>query len=273
MSLFVLLLGFCVGALVGLFGIGGGLVLVPAMVYLLGMEQHLAQGTSLLILLPPLGIGALTVYWKRGHVDLRAGILCALGILVGGYAGSRMAMPMSSSHLKGGFGCLLMLSAVLLWRKTRQQPAGGDEKSARGASLRASALQHPSPLEADSVLRQAAIFAAAGVCGIAAGLFGVGGGALLVPVLGLLFDFEQHRAQGTSLVALVPPTGLLAFLSYLNAGKVSWNVGLLLIPGIFLGGIAGSRLADRLKPRRMRQVFAAAIFVLGAWQAFSIWLL
>lgn len=123
------------------------------------------------------------------------------------------------------------------------------------------------------MLRQVAIFAAAGVCGIAAGLFGVGGGALLVPVLGLLFDFEQHRAQGTSLVALVPPTGLLAFLSYLNAGKVSWNVGLLLIPGIFLGGIAGSRLADRLKPRRMRQVFAAAIFVLGAWQAFSIWLL
>ncbi len=160
MSLFVLLLGLCVGVLVGLFGIGGGLVLVPAMVYLLGMEQHLAQGTSLLILLPPLGIGALSVYWKRGQVDLRAGILCALGILVGGYAGSRMAMPMSSNHLRGGFGCFLALSAVLLWRKTRQRPASADEQSAQGASWPASALQHPPPPEADSVMRQAAIFVA-----------------------------------------------------------------------------------------------------------------
>lgn len=108
-------------------------------------------------------------------------------------------------------------------------------------------------------------------CGVGAGLFGAGGGVLLVPLLGLFFDFSQHRAQGTSLIALVPPTGLLAFLTYWKAGDVSWHVGLLLIPGIFLGGIAGSRLAENLKPLRMRQVFAAAMFGLGAWQALSAW--
>jgi uncharacterized membrane protein YfcA len=123
----------------------------------------------------------------------------------------------------------------------------------------------------DTVLRQAAIFAMACACGVAAGLFGAGGGVLLVPLLGLFFGFSQHRAQGTSLIALVPPTGLLAFLTYWKAGDVSWRVGLLLIPGIFLGGIAGSRLAENLKPLRMRQVFAAAMFVLGAWQAISAW--
>lgn len=123
----------------------------------------------------------------------------------------------------------------------------------------------------EGALRQAGIFAAACVCGVAAGLFGVGGGVLLIPMLGLLFDFSQHRAQGTSLVALVPPTGLLAFLEYEKAGYVSWHIGLLLIPGIFLGGVAGSRLAERLKPRRMRQVFAGVMFVLGAWQAISAW--
>ncbi len=75
--LIVLALGLCAGVLVGLLGIGGGVVLVPAMVYLLGYDQHLAQGTSLFILLPPIGLGALREYLKNGQVDLRAGILCA----------------------------------------------------------------------------------------------------------------------------------------------------------------------------------------------------
>jgi hypothetical protein len=120
MILAIVLLGLGVGVLVGLLGIGGGVVLVPAMVYLLGMDQHLAQGTSLLILLPPLGLGALIAYWKRGQVDLIAGILCALGMLLGGYFGSRIAIPLSSENLKGFFGAFLMLVAILLWRKTTQ---------------------------------------------------------------------------------------------------------------------------------------------------------
>ena len=107
--------------------------------------------------------------------------------------------------------------------------------------------------------------------GVMGGLFGVGGGVLLVPLLVLLFGFEQHQAQGTSLVALVPPTGLLAFLNYARAGDVNWKVGLLLMPGVFFGGILGSRLAQTLSPQRMRRVFAVLLFILGAWQALSAW--
>lgn len=117
MTLLILLLGLGVGVLVGLLGIGGGVVLVPAMVYLLGMDQHLAQGTSLFILLPPIGLGALMEYWKQGQVDLKAGILCALGILLGAYAGSLIALPIPSRNLKGLFGCFLVLAALLLLRK------------------------------------------------------------------------------------------------------------------------------------------------------------
>ena len=120
-------------------------------------------------------------------------------------------------------------------------------------------------------LRDAGIFVAACVCGVAAGLFGVGGGVLLVPMLGILFAFTQHRAQGTSLVALIPPTSLLALLSYAKAGYVSWRAGLLLIPGIFVGGILGGVLAKKIEPLRMRQVFAGIMFALGAWQAVSAW--
>jgi len=117
----------------------------------------------------------------------------------------------------------------------------------------------------------AGIFLAACACGVAAGMFGVGGGVLLIPLLGLLFSFSQLRAQGTSLIALIPPTGMLAFLSYDKAGYVSWRTGLLLIPGLFVGGILGGILVKRFEPQRIRQLFAAMMFLLGAWQAVSAW--
>jgi uncharacterized protein len=256
--LIIVSLGLAVGVLVGLLGIGGGVILVPAMVYLLHYDQHLAQGTSLFILLPPIGLGALRNYWAKGQVDLRAGIICAIGFLLGGYGGGLLAVPMPSRHLRGIFGCFLVLSSILLWRKTRAQnslPAGEASLPITG---------YP---------RDAAIFLIAGLCGFAAGMVGIGGGVLLVPLLGLLFGFSQHRAQGTSLVALIPPTGLLAFWTYAHAGYVSWQAGLLLIPGVFLGGILGAKLAARLNPVRMRQVFAALMLLLGVSQTFSAWVL
>jgi uncharacterized protein len=109
------------------------------------------------------------------------------------------------------------------------------------------------------------------VVGVAAGLFGLGGGALLVPILVLVFGFEQHRAQGTSLVALVPPTGLLAFLNYTHAGEVNWTVGLWIIPGVFFGAMGGTRLAQRLSSDGLRRAVAVLIFVLGVWQVTAVW--
>jgi uncharacterized membrane protein YfcA len=93
----------------------------------------------------------------------------------------------------------------------------------------------------------------------------------LVPFLALFFAFGQHRAQGTSLIALIPPTGALAFYAYAKAGYISWHTGLLLIPGVFVGGILGGWLAKRLQPQRMRQVFAGLLFALGVWEAAAAW--
>lgn len=250
----ILALGLTVGVLVGLLGIGGGVVLVPALVYLLGFDQHLAQGTSLFILLPPTGLGALLGYWKNGQVDLSVGISCAIGFLLGGYVGGLIAVPLPSRALRGIFGGFLILSAVLLWRKTQDAP------------LESAALDAPRPR---SLLRDLGVAAAAACCGVAAGVVGIGGGVFLVPLLDLLFGFSQHRAQGTSLVALIAPTGLLAFLAYAKAGYVSWEAGLLLIPGVFVGGIFGGRLARRVNSLHLRQTFAAMMLLLGVWQVFS----
>jgi len=123
----IILLGFGAGILVGLMGIGGGVIVVPALVYLAGMDQHVAQGTSLFILLLPLGLGALVVYWKKHKVDLPAGISCAFGFLLGGWLGGHVAIGLSSRLLQTFFGAFLMISAALLLRQARQ----GQQKKRR----------------------------------------------------------------------------------------------------------------------------------------------
>lgn len=121
----------------------------------------------------------------------------------------------------------------------------------------------------DSRRRLAGVFVISSLVGVAAGLFGVGGGVFLVPLLVLIFGFDQHKAQGTSLVALVPPTGALAFVEYYKAGQVNLFVGFLIMPGIFLGALAGSHSAQRFTGHRMRRVFATLLFLLGVWQVIS----
>ena len=127
----ILLLGLGVGILVGLMGVGGGIVLVPALVYLLGYSQHLAQGTSLLLQLPPIGLGALLIYWKKKRVDVRAGFVCATGFLLGGYFGSDVALHLSKENLRGLFGVFLMVAAILMFRQAPSVPsnsvAAGEE--------------------------------------------------------------------------------------------------------------------------------------------------
>jgi hypothetical protein len=259
--------------MVGLMGVGGGIVLVPALIYLLNMDQHVAQGTSLLLQLPPIGIGGLYFYWKQRHVELRAGLVCALGFLCGGYFGSNLALSIPSRDLHALFGIFLMFAATMLWRQTRSAGSGqarvpksaAADAPAMGASTTDAATKKTGS-------RIVSIFLVASAVGVMGGMFGVGGGVMLVPLLVLLFHFDQHTAQGTSLVALVPPTGLLAFLNYWHAGDVRFQVGFLLMPGVFLGALAGSKFALRLSPRRMRRVFAVLLFLLGSWQAIRSWL-
>jgi uncharacterized protein len=119
--LLILALGLAIGILVGMMGLGGGILAVPALVYLLGMNQHLAQGTSLLLLLPPLGVGALYTYWKRGFVNVRAGVLCTVGFLVGGYLGGFLAIRIPSRELRTIFGVFLIFSAFVLWSQRGKQ--------------------------------------------------------------------------------------------------------------------------------------------------------
>jgi uncharacterized membrane protein YfcA len=107
-----LALGVVIGIISGLVGIGGGALLVPALVLFYGMTQHRAQGTSLGALLLPIGIFAFWRYYKDGNVDLRLAILVALGFAVGAWFGGGWAQHISDIALRRGFAILLIVIAL-----------------------------------------------------------------------------------------------------------------------------------------------------------------
>lgn len=104
-----LLLGFLAGALSGLIGIGGGIIIVPALVILFGMSQHTAQGTTTALLVLPIGIVAAWTYYREGHVVIMAAALIALGFLAGSGLGARFAQSIPAPVLEKIFGGVLVL--------------------------------------------------------------------------------------------------------------------------------------------------------------------
>ena len=112
-----LLLGVIIGIISGLVGLGGGAILIPALVYMYGMTQHKAQGTSLATLLLPIGIFAFWKYYKAGDVDMRLAVLVAIGFTVGGYVGASWAVNFSDTVLRRCFATLLIVIAIRMFIK------------------------------------------------------------------------------------------------------------------------------------------------------------
>ncbi len=107
-----LLLGLVAGILSGLIGVGGGVIIIPVLVFLFGLSQHQAQGTTLALLVPPIGLLAAWEYYKEGYVDLKiAGLICA-GFFFGGLLGAKLATGLSSRMLEKVFGVALLLISI-----------------------------------------------------------------------------------------------------------------------------------------------------------------
>jgi len=113
-----ILLGLVAGAFSGLIGVGGGVIIVPALVFLFGLSQHLAQGTTLALLIPPIGLLAAWTYYQEGYVDIHiAGFIC-LGFLLGGLVGAKLANHLSNVVLERVFGvAMLLISLKMIFAK------------------------------------------------------------------------------------------------------------------------------------------------------------
>lgn len=110
--IFLLVLGFAAGMLSGLVGIGGGIIIVPGLIYLLGFSQKMAQGTSLAILLLPVGVLAVWQFHKAGFVDVKAMGLVALAFVIGGYFGSKVTLALPQETVKKIFAILLLIISI-----------------------------------------------------------------------------------------------------------------------------------------------------------------
>ena len=111
MVLILIGIGIITGAMAGMLGIGGAIIMIPALVYFMGFSQQMAQGTSLAVMLPPIGILAAYNYYKAGHVDIKFAIILAGTFLIGSYFGSKFALTLPQATLKKIFGILLLLVA------------------------------------------------------------------------------------------------------------------------------------------------------------------
>jgi hypothetical protein len=108
----LILIGIAGGMLSGMFGVGGGLIIVPAFVFFLGMSQYQAQGTSLGLMLLPIGILAAYNYYKTGNVDIKAALIVAATFVIGGYFGSKISLGLDQVILKRIFGVLMLFVSI-----------------------------------------------------------------------------------------------------------------------------------------------------------------
>ncbi len=110
----LVLIGLTAGVFGGVFGVGGAIVMIPALVYFMGMDQHMAQGTSLAVMLPPIGLFAAYNYYKAGQANLWYALIIAVTFMIGGYFGSKIALNLPENLMKKIFGIFLILVALRL---------------------------------------------------------------------------------------------------------------------------------------------------------------
>jgi uncharacterized membrane protein YfcA len=236
-------LGAVLGVAGGLLGIGGGLIAIPVLGYLYGMDQHLAQGTALVMIAPNVLVGFLR-YNQKHRIDLRSVAVIGAFSMVSTWLAAKLAVGISASALHVAFAVFLVLLALYFAFQSR-----GAARQGQG--------QAPQPVPAKAMPR-----AALPLLGIASGgmsgIFTVGGGLVVVPALVSWFGMPQTRAQGMAL-ALVVPSALIALFAYAQDGHVAWGIG---VP-MALGGIVsvswGVLLAHRFSAVRLRILFCVVL--------------
>ncbi|MHC2147858.1 sulfite exporter TauE/SafE family protein [Pseudomonas sp. 210_17 TE3656] len=240
-------LGAALGTVGGLFGIGGGLIAIPALGVLFGLDQQLAQGTALVMVVPNVLL-ALWRYHQRNRIELQHAVPLAAASFVFAWLGSIWAVGIDAQSMR--FGFVVFLVALAAWNLARMFMRKAEPSSE---------LRHPWPW----------LGVLGGGAGVLGGLFGVGGAVVATPVLTSVFGTTQVVAQGLSL-ALAAPSTAVTLLTYGIHQHVQWSMGIPLAVGGLLSISWGVKLAHALPEKVLRSLFCGFLVVCAVMLAFKI---
>ena len=241
-------LGLAIGLMMGAFGGGGSLLAVPLLVYLVGQDVRDAQATSLVIVIASALVG-LSAYRRDDHVRLRAGAAFGLATGVSALAGSLVNQRLNPDVLLLAFTPLMVAGAFALVSDAARRPA--QFRPWRFGVSRSSAVR---------------VTTYGLMVGWIIGLFGVGGGFVIVPVLVLGLRLSMTEAVATSLL-VVTIGSCFALAERLSAGDVDWSIALPLSLMAAIGVVAGRTLVDRVDGDSLRRAFAGGILLAAAYTA------
>ena len=235
--LLLLLVGAIGGFLSGMFGVGGGIIMVPLLVWLIGLDQRHASATSLIAIIPSAVAGAIQ-YAVAGHLDIVVGLLIAAGGIAGSLVGTRLLKTLPLGWLRWLFIALLLVTAIRLLF----------EVPSRGSDI----VLSPGVVAGLIVLGL--------VMGVASGLFGIGGGVIAVPVLITLFGASDLLAKGTSLLAMIP-TALTGSVANTRNGLVRPLDGIIAGIAATAASFGGVAVAFLLTPQLASILFAVLLVI------------
>lgn len=242
-----LVFGAALGTLGGLFGIGGGLIAIPLLGVLFGLDQQIAQGTALVMVVPNVML-ALWRYHQRNKIELRHALpLASMGFCFA-WIGSIWAVGIDAQTMRVGFVAFLILLSVYNLLRMFSANAGA-----------ASQMNYSWPW-------LGVLGAASGTMG---GLFGVGAAVVATPVLTSLFGASQVVAQGLSLALALPSTGV-TLVTYAVHHQVDWMIGLPLAVGGLLSISWGVKIAHALPERLLRGLFCGFLVLCAVMLAFKV---
>ena len=234
----IVLVGLAAGLLSGIFGVGGGILIVPGLVFFVKMDQRRAHGTSLAAVLP-ISVSSLATYWVHGHVDWSVALFLAIGAVAGAFLGTKLLKTVKHEILSMGFASLLIVSAVRLYWST--SGSGRDQLT---------------------LLMCIALVAVGVVTGVLAGLLGVGGGVVMIPAMMVLLGLPNVIAKGTSLAVIIP-TAITGTLRNRSASNVDIRAAAIVGAGGILSAIVGGWISSRLSDSLSNALFATLLIVVA----------
>jgi len=250
----LILIGVAAGVFAGLFGIGGGIIIVPALILLAGFPLVKATGTSLAAILLPVGILGVVAYYRAKIIDLRASAFIAAGLLTSVVVGAWLANTLPADIMQKLFAlfCLYVswnfIDPVRRYRKWR------------GLAVTVKPEPETDPRPSPWPLIGIGLLA-----GVMAGMFGIGGGNVIVPLLTLALHYPPKRAIATSLGAILFPFGIPGVILYSNAGNLDLAAAAWITGGLFIGTVFGALITIKLPGRTVKLLYGIFLIFVAAW--------